>query len=153
MLAKKIALGFGIAIVFPMMIHYGVSTFTPQPKRKDYQVKNYYERHKRATPEEQRKLEAEKYRLEKQRKVAEKIFEKHLFVVAVPLGIMAIVVGAFLATQAIGTGLMFGGIFSVCDGYGNYWSELNDPLKFASMLVLFVVLLFIGYKKLERKKT
>ena len=75
------------------------------------------------------------------------------FFVAVPSGIIAIIVGAFLSIQAIGTGLMFGGIFSVCDGYFNYWYELADPLKFASMLVTLVVLIFIGYKKLERKKT
>ncbi len=153
MLAKKIALGFGIAIVFPMMIHYGVSTFSLQPKWKDYQVENYYEKHKRATPAEQEKLEAEKNRLEKERRKAEKRFQRNLFFVVVPLGIIVIVVGAFLSTQAIGTGLMFGGIFSVCYGYFNYWSELVDPLKFASMLVAFVVFLFVGYNKIEIKKT
>ena len=36
MLAKKIALGFGLAIIFPMMIHYGVSTFSPAPKFESY---------------------------------------------------------------------------------------------------------------------
>ena len=44
------------------------NTFIPQPKWRDYRVENYCERHKRATPEEQKKLEAEKNRLEKQRK-------------------------------------------------------------------------------------
>lgn len=153
MLAKKFALGFGIAIVFPMMIHYGVSIFSPQPKWKDYQTENYYEKHKRATPEEQEKLEAKKNQLEEQRMKAEKRFQKRLFFVAVPLGITAIVVGAFLSIQAIGTGLMFGGIFSACDGYFNYWSELADSLKFISMLLVFIVLLIVGYKKLEKEKT
>lgn len=151
MLAKKFALGFGITIIFPMMIHYGVSTFTPAPKWKDYQIENYYEKHKRATPEEQKRLEAEKSQLTEQREAAEKRFQKYLFFVAVPLGITAIVVGAFLSIQAVGTGLMFGGIFSVCDGYCNYWSRLADPLKFASMLLAFIVLLVVGYKKLEKK--
>lgn len=36
MLAKKFGFGFGIAIILPMMIHYGVSTFTPRPDWKDY---------------------------------------------------------------------------------------------------------------------
>ena len=151
MLAKKFALGFGIAIVFPMMIHYGVSTFVLKPKWRDYQIKNYYARHKRATPEEQKKLEAKENRLIEQREKAERNFEKHLFFVAVPLGIAAIVIGAFLSIQAIGTGLMFGGIFSVCDGYIIYWSRLGDPLKFISMLLAFIVLILVGYKKLEKK--
>jgi hypothetical protein len=34
--AKKIALGFGIAIVLPMLIHYGVATFYPEPRPEDY---------------------------------------------------------------------------------------------------------------------
>jgi hypothetical protein len=153
MLAKKFALGFGIAIIFPMMIHYGVSTFSPEPKWKDYQVENYYEKHERAIPEEQKKLEAEKNQLEKRMEVENKRFSKHLFFVAVPLGILAIIVGAFISIQATGTGLMLGGIFCVSDGYFHYWLELPDPLKFGSMLIAFIVLLLIGYKKLEKNKT
>ncbi len=151
MLAKKFAGGFGIAIVFPMMIHYGVSTFSPPPKWKDYQIANYHERYKRATPEERKRLEAEKKRMEKQREKAEKSSQKCLFFIAVPLGIIAIIAGAFLSIQAVGAGLMFGGIFSVCDGYFNYWYELGDFLKFISMLLAFIVLIFVGYKKLEKK--
>jgi len=32
MLARQIAIGFGIAIIFPLLIHYGVATFHPAPK-------------------------------------------------------------------------------------------------------------------------
>ena len=46
---------------------------------------------------------------------------------------------------------MFGGIFSICDGYFNYWSELADVLKFGSLLVAFGLLIFLGYGRLERK--
>ena len=96
-------------------------------------------------------MRAEKNKLENRREKAEKNFQKHLFFVAVPLGIIAIVVGAFISIQAIGTGLMFGGIFSICDGYANYWYELSNPLKFASMLLAFIVLILVGLKKLEKK--
>jgi hypothetical protein len=47
---------------------------------------------------------------------------------------------------------MFGGIFSVCDGYFNYWSELSAALKFFSLLTAFIVLILIGYRKIERKE-
>ena len=152
MIAKKFALGFGIAIIFPMMVHYGVSTFIPQPKWQDYTVKRYYN-YNNSTPEEKAKHETERERLNKERRAKEKKFQKALFVIAVPLGIAAIIIGAFLPIQAVGTGLMFGGIFSTCDGYFNYWSELSDGLRFMSLLVAFIVLLFIGYKKLEKKQT
>jgi hypothetical protein len=151
MLAKKFALGFGVAIIFPMMIHYGVSTFIPQPKWEDYTIRDYHQRYENASPEERKELQAENDRLYRERREKEKHFQKYLFFVGVPLGILAIIVGAFLPIQAIGTGLMFGGIFSVCDGYINYWSELSDALRFASLLVAFIVLVTIGYKKLEKK--
>jgi hypothetical protein len=47
---------------------------------------------------------------------------------------------------------MFGGIFSICDGYFNYWSELADVLKFVSLLIAFILLLFLGYRRLEKKE-
>jgi len=114
MLARKIALGFGIAVVFPMLLHYGVSTFTPQPKWQDYQVQGVFDPH--ASPEEKAKRQAEQQKKQEERKSAEKRFQQHLFLVAVPLGLVALVVGAFLRLPALGTGLMFGGIFSVGDG-------------------------------------
>ena len=70
-----------------------------------------------------------------------------------PLGLITIVIGAFLPIPAIGTGLMFGGIFSVCDGYYNYWSELSSLWKFFSLLAAFIVLLVVGYKKVETTQT
>ena len=36
MLAKKFALAFGVAVVFPAMIHYAVSSFSPEPRWSDY---------------------------------------------------------------------------------------------------------------------
>ena len=137
MLAKKFALAFGIAVVFPAMIHSGVSIFSPPPKW-DYVAADY------ALPEVQEQTKAHK--------VATKVFQRHLFTVAVPLGLLAVAAGAFLLSPAMGTGLMFGGIFSVCDGYFNYWSELSHTWKFLSLLAGFIVLLAVGFWKLERKE-
>ena len=141
MLAKKFALAFGIAVVFPAMIHCGVSIFSPQPRWEDYTVAPMIDRNST----EWRQKETE-------RRAAEKVFEKHLFAVAVPLGLVAIIVGAFFLAPATGAGLMFGGIFSVCDGYFNYWSELSATLKFFSLLTAFIVLILVGYRKIERKE-
>ena len=141
MLAKKLALGFGLAIIFPMMIHYGVSTFSPAPKMESYTKQEEF--NQRATPEE-------KNQKEKARESAQEQFEKHLYLVAVPLGLVAILVGAFSRVQSIGSGLMIGGIFSITDGYINYWSQLADWMRFLSLLAAFVVLLVVGYKKIEK---
>jgi hypothetical protein len=137
MLAKMFALAFGIAVVFPAMIHSGVSIFSPPPKW-DYVAADY------ALPEVQEKQAAHK--------AATKVFQKHLFIVAVPLGLLAIAAGAFLRSRAIGSGLMFGGVFTVSDGYFNYWPELPHTWKFLALLIAFIVLLAVGFRRLERKE-
>jgi hypothetical protein len=138
MLSKKFALGFGIAIALPLLIYYGVSTFSPPPKWQDYQPKGTFVR------EEQERL-AQQYHVQAQR------FARHLFFVATPLGIAAIIFGAVTAVEAIGTGLMFGGIFTVIEGYFWYWSELPPWMRFLSLLVAFGILIFIGYRQFARQ--
>lgn len=150
MLAKKFALGFGIAVIVPMLVHYGVSTFSPRPKWRDYHDSGYYQRLRDASPQEKAKLETERKEREEKWQKGRKRFERHLFFVAVPVGIATIVIGSMSPVQAIGTGLMFGGIFSLIDGYCWYWSALQDWMRFLSLLVAFVILLFIGYRKLAK---
>jgi hypothetical protein len=38
-------------------------------------------------------------------------------------------------------------------GYYNYWSELSSLWKFFSLLAAFIVLLVVGYKKVETTQT
>ena len=70
MLAKKFALAFGIAVVFPAMIHYAVSSFSPEPRWSDYHTAALIDRN---STEYQKQDTA--YR------AAEKAFEQHLFFV------------------------------------------------------------------------
>ena len=151
MLAKKFALGFGIAIILPMLIYYGVSMFSPSPKWRDYQVDDYYGRYEDSTKEEKAGLRKERNQLEEERRASRKLFEKHLFLVATPVGVAAIIVGSVIAIPGIGSGLMFGGIFTVTEGYAFYWSELPDWLRFLSLLLAFATLLYIGYRKFSKK--
>jgi len=151
MIAKKIALGCGIALILPLMVHYGVRTFSPEPKWSDYQIDNYYEKHERANEAQQIELEKQRNQLSDQREKAEKRFQTHLFFVAVPVGIAAVITGTFLSVQAIGAGLIFGGIFSLINGYCWYWQYLDDRLRFASLLVAFIVLIVVGYMKFAQK--
>jgi hypothetical protein len=152
MLAKRIALGVGIAIVLPMLIHYGVATFYPEPRPDDYRLSAETNALAHGSASDQVKFEQEQGRKGDELAAAEAQFERRLFAVAVPLGLVAILVGTFLSVQTTGTGLMFGGIVSVCDGYFNYWEHLSASFKFVSLLAAFIVLIFVGYRKLERKE-
>ncbi|MBF0384432.1 MAG: hypothetical protein HQL27_01035 [Candidatus Omnitrophica bacterium] len=153
MLAKKFALGFGIAVLLPMVVHYGVSTFNPAPKWRNYyqyEYYNNYEEEKNASPEEKAKKQAEIQKKDEDYRKAQNSFGKSLFLVAIPVGLAAIIFGSLTAVQAIGTGLMFGGIFTIIDGYCWYWSELQDWMRFVSLLVAFIVLIYIGYRKMAK---
>jgi len=152
MLAKKFGIGFGIAIVLPLLVHYGVSTFVPQVKWDEYYVKDNYKLYDQTTSiEEKERIRQEQQLLDTERKAHTKRFETALFLVSVPIGIAAILMGAFCGIQAIGAGLIFGGIFSVTNGYCWYWSELQDWMRFLSLLVAFIVLIGVGYMKSKEK--
>ncbi|NCG08032.1 MAG: hypothetical protein GWO81_00425 [Verrucomicrobia bacterium] len=152
MIAKKIALGLGIAMILPMMIHFGVGSFVSCPQWQDYQIENYYEQHERSDAEAQKELEAEQLELDHAFEAQEIHFQWVLFYIAVPLGLLALFIGAFTELKGVGAGLMFGGIFSICNGYANNWDYLDDRLIFISLVVAFILLLGLAYKKIERYK-
>ena len=78
---------------------------------------------------------------------------KSIFIIAIPLGLILIALGAFVfQLNSVGLGVMFGGIFTVTEGYVCYWSELPPWLRFLSLLVAFAVLLYIGYRKFPKKE-
>ena len=153
MLARRFALGFGIAIILPLMVHYGVSTFTSRPKWGDYEINNYYNRYNEASPTEKKILEEEREQQQKQYEDARQFFQRNLFFTAVPIGIVTIIIGSMSAIPGVGAGLMFGGIFTLVDGYCWYWTKLQDWMIFLSLLVAFIILIFIGYRKLSMQKS
>jgi hypothetical protein len=156
MLARQIAVGFGIALIFPLLIYYGVATFYPPPKMQTTVVASIMASN--PTPEERQKYRDEdRERQQEQRKqkeaydAAAKDFAHHLVIVSTPAGVAAIFIGAYLALQAIGTGLIFGGIFTVTCGYWSYWQYLDDWIRFVSLLAGFIILIFVGYRRVAGK--
>jgi hypothetical protein len=147
-IGRSIAIGFGIAIVFPMLIYYGVSTFSPAPKPDEYVAYPPIERD--ATAEEREIRQAKINGGQKALKEAQSIFAKRLFYVAAPAGYLAILIGGLVLASAVGTGLIFGGIFSVIDGYWVYWGFIPDWERFVSLLVAAAILLFIAYRKVPK---
>ena len=150
-MAKKIVLGFGIAFVFSAFVHYAICTIWKQPKWKDYRIENYYEKQQRASLKEKKSLEAEKSRLEKQREKDMNGWRTKYFYFGLPVGIIAILIGSLVAAPAIGTGLLAGGIIVLMSSYGRYWQVMADLAKLISLGIVFALLLWIGYKKIESK--
>jgi len=151
MLSKKFALGFGLAVALPLLVYSGVSTFSPPPRGRDYfPTESLSWRDK--TPEEQARIHQERSRQEQAYYEHEHRFVRHLFFVAAPIGIAGIIGGSLIAIEAIGTGLMFGGVFTVIEGYYWYWSALEHWMRFLSLLAAFLILILIGYRKFGPSK-
>ena len=75
MLAKKIALGFGIAVILPLLVHYGVSTFSAAPKWENRYERYSYQKYQSATPSERVQLEKQDREREELWRQKEKTFE------------------------------------------------------------------------------
>jgi hypothetical protein len=149
MLARQIAIGFGIAIILPLLIHYGVSTFHPAPKLESSIAQLAPD----ATADERKEYFAQQQQRQRAYAEAAKEFARILAIVATPLGIAAILIGAYLSLQAVGTGLILGGILTVAWGYWSYWSHLDDWIRFASLLAGFAILIFVGIRRVGAAKT
>jgi hypothetical protein len=144
MLARQIAIGFGVAIVFPLLVYYGVSTVSPAPKFADFHETVAF--NPNASKEElaarQEKQKAENADFAE----ANRVFSLRLLCVAAPLGYIAILLGSLRLASSLGTGLMFGGIFCVTNGYWWHWSYVRDWQRFVSLLVALGVLVFVAYR-------
>jgi hypothetical protein len=144
MLARQFAIGFGIAVIFPLLIYYGVSTVHPAPKWSDYN--KITAGLSRATEDERKEYERKRQMAEEAYGAAVQQFSRVLVIVSTPLGVAAILIGCYVAIHSIGTGLILGGIAAVGFGYWNYWNHLDDWIRFVSLLIGFGVLLFVGYR-------
>lgn len=170
MLARKIILGFGFAVLTPMLIHYGIDVFAPRYSwrasseadaaiyRRTAELR---QQERRATSEaEKAKIQDQLDQLENQRRGRQQARQAqedqsgrvHFFV-GVPLGILVTLIGSFIRVQAVGGGLMLGGIFTFSDGCWSYWTELPSSGRFLVLLVAFAVLLWIGYQRLSELKS
>jgi hypothetical protein len=154
MSARQIAIAFGIAVIFPLLIYYGVATLHPAPNYPTIVTANLAPP-ANPTPQQKKNSEEQRQKWQEQQNsytAANKEFARIQAMVSVPLGLVAILIGAYLTIQAIGTGLIFGGILSVVAGYLGYWPHLDDRIRFISLLAGFLVLLFMELWKFARTR-
>ncbi len=145
MIGRQIAIGFGLAIIFPLLIFYGVSMFSPPPKAQDYALVVPFNAN--ATAEERQANTEKQKAAQRALNDAKSQFASRLFFVSAPLGFIAILIGGLTAVSAVGTGLIFGGIFAVTNGYWNYWEYIADWERFLSLLIAAGILMLIAYRR------
>jgi hypothetical protein len=147
MLARQIVIGLGIALIFPMLVYFGISAVTPPPHYQDYYTFRVAPA-PTAAKEERQAYEDQRQNQLRSFQFARAQFAQKLIVVMAPLGIAAILGGYFLGVNAIGTGFMLGGILCVVYGYAGYWAYLYPWMRFFSLLSGMLMLLFVGFKHL-----
>lgn len=146
MLARQLAIGFGIAVIFPLLAYYGVRTFHAPPVWQEIVTAGSL--NAQSTPEERQATQQKRREQQDTYTARAKDFARVLVIVSAPLGIAGILLGAYLANIAIGTGLILGGILTVAHGYWGYWQYAEDWLRFVALLVALAVLVFVGYRRL-----
>jgi len=84
---------------------------------------------------------------------------KHVFYLALPIGIVVLIVGAvFFGLESVGAGLMGGGIITLIYGAGGYWQYAQNWLKFLISLAGLIAVIYFAYwfnkrsEKSNRKK-
>jgi hypothetical protein len=143
---KQVAVWLGIVVLLPFAVWYGTSAFSPPPDWKRYtrEEERLTERLQEANADEKAKIREEKDRLENERDEQERRFYGHMFWVACPLGLGTFIIGIVFPVQAVGGGLMFGGLISLAVGCYSYWDRMGDNLRFASLVIALLVVSALG---------
>lgn len=175
---KKFGLGLAIIIVFSLFINYGISTFykapeydnfcKPEEVRKTINEKDQCEAvgglwsdnpyfkeapAKPISPNERYEpigwCDAY-FKCGQEFKTINDIYKRNVFVVWVIAGVMAIVVSFFIMTiSTLSTSFMFAGLLSLLIGTIQYWSAMQDYLRFIVLGIALMFLIYIAYKKLK----
>jgi hypothetical protein len=151
-MARQFVVAMGITLLLPLLVHYAVGLIEPHPEiQRNYQV---WVRITPTTPEGWKAWEAESRAREQREEEAREALDKaaqpffHLLIlIATPLGIAATALGSYLRASSIGTGLIFGGMFTVLDGYCGYWDHLDNWVRAVSLLAGLCIVAFIGYRQ------
>lgn len=144
---KQIAVWLGIVVLLPLSVWYGTSAISPPPDRKEYSrsIQRLDERIEEAKDEAgKEQLRREKERLEEELDEAERVYYGQMFWVAYPVGLLAFIAGIFFPVQAVGAGLMFGGLSSLAAGCYSYWDRMDAWLRFGSLVIALVGVLVLG---------
>lgn len=75
---------------------------------------------------------------------------RHSFTILVILGLLSIIIGGlFLKKEAVGSGIMGGGVLTIIYASLRYWDSIQDYARLAILGIALVVLIWVGYKKLK----
>ena len=146
MRARLFALGFAVAILFPVAAHFTIYMFSPPPKEEDYGLGTYsYQVESQSGTKEERLAKAkEEDQKQKAFDAANKREARTLFYGIYPIALAALIVGTFLRAAAVGTGLIFAGILCLADSCYSSWDIVPGWVSLGSVILATLIVLVIG---------
>ena len=166
MKVKNIIISIAIIILTIFVAFYGINTFYPKPNYDDYcgtinsapqtiETQSQCEAYGgQWTPEDIKCITTPcpqgycdiYYTCRTELDAATKIRSRNVFLIALPLGIAIIALGAFVfGLEVVGAGLMGGGVGTLIYGAGAYWPYSENWIRFLISLVGLIVLIFLAY--------
>lgn len=169
-LIQQFVIWAGIATLLPLTSWAGATLLHPRTKLQELHREESRLRDERYTvnkddlPEDEaartarmaeRKKENDRIAKEEERlakEVAEEVrlFNRARFWIAFPVGLITMAAGFFLRPVAVGSSLAFGGLVTLTTGCYSFWDDIDDFLRFISLLAVLVILVGIGMKKFSR---
>ena len=163
---KEIVLGIAIIVLTIFVAFYGINTLFPKPEYNQYcpevriqqlidtqaaclntggkWVEDGYPR-----PVDGKNITGYcdvDYTCRQEFDAAMKMRSRNVFFIALPLGVAIIALGAFIfGLEAVGAGLMGGGIGTLIYGSGAYWPYTENWIRFLISLVGLVLIIFLAY--------
>ena len=90
--------------------------------------------------------------MEEKMKAVRKRYDANFFYIVCGLGLLAIIIGAFIVVPSLGFGFIGGGVVSLLQGYMHYWGRMSNTIKLVSLVGVMVLLVLIGnfmFKKMK----
>lgn len=83
---------------------------------------------------------------------AQQKYNRNIFFVLLPVGLIVVILGLYLLVDYLGAGLMFAGLIIMFYATFRYFSDMSKILRALVILIELLVIMWIGYRKIEDKK-
>lgn len=83
---------------------------------------------------------------------ARSVYNRNLFLILAPLGLIVVILGIYLTVDYLGAGMMMGGLITMFYATVRYFSDMSKMLRALVILVELLIIMWIGYKKIDDNK-
>ncbi len=82
---------------------------------------------------------------------AQQEYNRTIFFILLPIGLIIVILGIYLAIDYIGAGLMFAGLITMFYATFRYFSDMSKLVRALVILIELAIIIWIGYKKIDQK--